>query len=426
VWFLCVDVAQRLRVPAMTTAAQIGARMVTSIDPPVEKVHTYANIDGNPVPITKSTQTIAGQTYVVDPLNRYRQPYGHISACTGIASHGHAEKKRLGGLHVPNLIKHTHTPSPGDVDRCMCNYMRPTNIVAVEAVYLEDEHIIGTLEYSKSLTSAHWGLSVDPKETDGVFTPCTRCSSEHLSERALADHHHPAKKALDGPVCWDIHSCHHACSSPHVVHGIFPNWKLFALALAIPLPLLLFTCCLGGCLLRLHRHGGRARAREELRQISNQPTNGTRLRALSMPLLGRGATSATAQPGNTTTAPASTTENTIAGPAAGAAAASEKAADPVAAFNAATTGSTPATEGAEGRGTLTRRAEEGRGQVTFAQPQEQAAQTTTTAAPAQTIMEHTEPVPVHDGTTDGAGTALDVPNMGMGSVRGRRMGRPAF
>ncbi len=81
-------------VLATTTAAQISAHMITShvttnLNPIALRGRTFAKTDGITFAVIQSTLTIAGQTCVVDPMNRYRQHHGLLSGCIGLTSRGH-------------------------------------------------------------------------------------------------------------------------------------------------------------------------------------------------------------------------------------------------------------------------------------------------------------------------------------------------
>lgn len=120
----------------------------------------------------------------------------------------------------------------------------------------------------------------------------------------------------------------------------------------------------------------------------------------------------------------------VAGAAAGAAAATEKAGSGGEGAQVGNTTTVAAED--DGRGTTGRRAEEGRGRVNFedgGHPGTEARvvpvdapAAAPAAAPTAAPVEHTEPVPVHDGSFEPYTAGRQM--VDTGSVRGRKRARP--
>ncbi|KAK5114871.1 hypothetical protein LTR62_002028 [Meristemomyces frigidus] len=327
--------------------------------------------------------------------------------------------------------------------KCMRGFREPLNITTIFEAYQVHHGHHGAQPYtsmvsapvwytaSSSLTGAHWGISESTK-TYYPFTPTTTTNKHGHVQTAAVNIMPPGQKGSYGihkaPTCYDKFSCCKECQAyAKKYHGF---WRLneplnFSTAgpyIIFGLPLMLLALamsCLLGCCLPFYK---RRQTRAHRQALQDQ--NSTQVAEVVT----------------------TTTGNSI-NPA-------------VAAGTGAAVAGSGADNGQAGQGTLSRRAEEGRGQVHFTDPATgvttttngekvvpapSSAQTFTThggetvvtkpvdpagkvsekvVEPPVHAAEHAETVAVHDGAYDGAseatatGTGSEMADVG--SVRGRK------
>ncbi|KAK5717909.1 hypothetical protein LTR15_008751 [Elasticomyces elasticus] len=282
---------------------------------------------------------------------------------------------------------------------------------------------IGWLSEEYTNSGAHFGQTVK----NGLYYPAIPAPTTHGMETSVAmttqrPMHDAGKSkptnAVKPPTCWDFDSCCYECRHPTIHHaarsGLWNTIKWVGVAVAALATLLLLACCIPIC---VRRH----RRRQIAKKVVNEKLANEKLASQPQQVV-------------VTTAPGQAAPTTV----------------------------VTTTDPDDGRGTLGRRAEEGRGQVNFAPgtgPQatstpevittttpaaeniiavdptapDNAEKVTKTATPADMeksaeekaanaaqqkaqVVEQT-PVPVHDG-------AYDYPTSSqmadMGSMRGRK------
>ncbi|KAK5168364.1 uncharacterized protein LTR77_006934 [Saxophila tyrrhenica] len=398
--------------------------------------------------ITNGSATIDGVTYVVDPLYKFRawDPETNPAAPTGSCrvKPGRESIREDKPLYTRNM-----TATDCEVQRCMWEFMRPVDMVVIqdpsdhhndvlttyttrhpmiphnhivthmhpgpETILVESSRVTMTEStYTTHISTAHWGVYGDsvtsvvhPGPGQASMSPprhaLTKTAWVYLPGYPVTFPEYTTHvTAWQPPKCTSLDSCFDACSVDRAVEGHSHSKADMIGGIAIAVGTLVFIL-LALCVKALWDRTRRTRTQADRSRINAQA---------------RQAAASDNDPA-TTTEPMS--EN-VAGPAAG---------------------------------TLSRRAEEGRGQVSFAEPVEQGGAVTTagaandsTAGAASTTgttagitnageasttqatdhatgsehaehTEHTDPVPVHDGATGYNATN----NNGKGTLRGRRPGR---
>ncbi|KAK3725129.1 hypothetical protein LTR37_000640 [Vermiconidia calcicola] len=390
---------------------------------------TMAHIKGHDYSITAPTQKINGYQFVADPLLKYKMfdPRHHAVAPTGSCEKGprrpgmkyegpgdddddHEIHSALSGLEKRGhsdkgnrtVEKHQNEDSCMK-ERCMWDYLKPINITTVAPMAMYDHYgdmVYDYFTHTTELHRPHWGT----KDPHGLYYPtyhtwvhANGTATHHVARQTPAsakDTRHGYKVHGD-PHCWDVESCYKHCDHEHE-HDLPFDPKLIAYIagpiIALALLGLLFLCCM---------------RRPKRDRRDSQPTIAEKIRRMSTKkpdeVVHNTVTGTTTdQHGNVVDPATAPPTATLAGPAAGAAAARES------------DGSDEAN-----RGTTARRAEEGRGRVNFADPPApEAKEVGSASGPAP--AESTAPVPVHDGTADTTG----MQTADMGSVRGRKRSRP--
>lgn len=394
---------------------------------------TEANLNGNVVPITAPTQTYDESTVVVVATTT---PFDYPSA----ARHNFEDKKNK-ILPPPCLKGPGHNKTECKRAKCMMKHYKPINITTVfPAAMLGDngETAYGYFTHSTELTSAHFGKT----KASATYYPTKATVTMDKSLRLVPT----ATVEVPGEVCWrrvrsiqdDTKVWDHksACArcdheATHLDSHFW--WMMLGLGLGVLgiLWLLSLLCCFK--LFRKHRA-----------HTAADPNRSYRLR-LEQFFRRANPTAVVVDP--STGQPMAQIVQTSGG----------HSIDPaLAAAGGAVVGSSLASQPAgttqtvvtDGKGTLGRKAEEGRGQVQFAEGTTPAAapsgvtkvvttpageQVVTTAptgasttehavtAPATTTVQHVEPIAVHDGANDGAPTGRQMADMG--SMRGRKKNR---
>ncbi|KAK4547245.1 hypothetical protein LTR36_000900 [Oleoguttula mirabilis] len=411
------------------TIAGLGGTLIT-VTPPVQSISapsqltkrdgalamTEANINGHSFPITRSTQTHNGNTvYVVATTT----PFNYASAAR------HNQKYPKSKI-MPPACEKGGNKTQCKIAKCMMKHYKPINITTVfPAAMLGDrgETAYGYFTHSTELTGAHFGKT----KASATYYPTkvTASIGKDMRLTPTASVQVPSGvnlqrlRGIQGDTkVWDHKSCCKRCQW-EAANPINANkWKWIAGAIGLLSLILALLSCLC-CYKLFRRHRAKTRA---------DPNRSYRRR---LGLLGRRRNDPTA---------------VVVDPATGqpmAEVVPTPVHDPAPATNPDHPGPTTGTEGpTEGRGTLGRKAEEGRGPVHFAegtapaagQPKvvttpsgEQVVTTAPTGAPptehpASGPTENVEPINArHDGANDGVPTGRQTADMG--SMRGRRKNR---
>ncbi|KAK3704293.1 hypothetical protein LTR37_013967 [Vermiconidia calcicola] len=391
---------------------------------------TMAHIKGQDYSITAPTQKINGHHFVADPLLKYKMfdPRHHAVAPTGSCEKGprHPGMKYEGPgdddddheIHsaLSGLEKRGHSDKGNRTvekhqrqddcqkERCMWDYLKPINITTVAPMAMYDHYgdmVYDYFTHTTELHRPHWGT----KDPNGLYYPtyhtwvhANGTATHHVARQtpATANDTRHGYKVHGDPHCWDVESCYKHCDHEHE-HDLPFDPKLLYYIIGPILGLLALTALVLLCLRRnkRDRRDSHPTVVEKIRRMSTKKPDEVVYNTVT------GTT--TDQDGNVVDPATAPPTATLAGPAAGAAAARETS------------------EGSDepNRGTTARRAEEGRGRVNFADPPAPEAKEVG-SAPGPVPAESTAPVPVHDGTADTSG----MQTADMGSVRGRKRSRP--
>ena len=415
-----------------------------------EKITQFVvKLNGSSVPMTAPVQKIGGHVYSIDSLIKYNRydPRTFAVAPTGSCHDhdgDHHDDHHHSHLYAPVEV-HRYNKTECAIEQCMWNYMKPIQITTVEPQVYPD-FANGRMGYdyfthSTHLDQVHWGTS----ELHGLYYPTGTAQfkngTTHIIRHTplgMDDKERMQKGIHLAPHCSDVESCHDLCIRNRHHHGInVGHWWYYALGvLFLVIVAGIFLCCLA--LGRRRRQKDPERRRAALTdKLRRKPTE--KPQEVVVNQVTGDVTDTAGRPVDPATA---ATSAVVAGPAAGAAAAENRAAG----------------TGDDGRGTTGRRAEEGRGRVNFADNEKPADQPKTvieshpapepassapapapaeTHAPPPTTVtqateahpadthpaEHTEPTPVHDKDgAGGVGTGRQQPDIG--SMRGRQRRRP--
>lgn len=423
---------------------------------------TMANIYGDVFPMTRPTQS-HGSGIVA--IARYPFDFQSAAQQTPIPS-------------PPACLKGpSHNKTKCKQQKCLLKHYAPINITTIfPGAIIQDsyphEPAYGWLTQETSLTRPHYGVT-DPERQyyptkptasigkDGNLTPTVVRNIPSTSAKTGFGVGDTMEKDVK---CWDHVSCCNECakgSGKILGHDPWVFWLgLLGAILGLLLLALCCTCCLKCC--RNHRRNRKIDANAPL--LYAIPFFGRKKRAhdgVVNPTEGQQVVEIVQAPGATPLNP--TVGNGVDPPLAAALPAAGSAI-PNGQNGGPGTGTTapaqigPQTVGDDGRGTTGRRAEEGRGKVQFADgPGQTVAPGPTTTntspavgpnpttpnvtggqqvvtspsgqvmtAPSQQVMtsapttaaDHAEPIPVHDGASDGMPTGHQM--FDTGSVRGRK------
>jgi len=428
--------------------------------PTVVKFHgSYVTMDQptktmkGPVMIVNSTQTTAGpsEVIVVDPLAKYRSydpRYNRVvptPACEDVHNKNRTECR---------------------LQQCMWRFMEPINIVTAFPAQMNmnnGDRLYDYFTHTTSIDEVHWGTHAH-HGMRGLFKNVRTYFPAKPTVTVLpSNKHRPAKTTcalvrelptdpadpsganrashlankmvyVGNPKCYDVKSCHEYCIQDG--HKIRFSRNMLALMIALPglglLGLLAFCCCGIPMIMRRRRdRNDPDRMTEKIRRrVTGNPPG-----AVVNSVTGQATDPATGQVVNPSSVGPSGTTMLVAGAAAGAAAA--KAQDAASGGGSHGEGSghdggasgaggaggdgdghaTSTVTGDDGKGTMGRAAEEGRGRVRFDPPEGGAKPE---AIPAG--EPHVEAVPKTDGAADGMPTGRQMADMG--SMRGRKRSRP--
>lgn len=344
----------------------------------------FANIHGSTVPITAPVQTIGGQRYALDPLMKYKM-YDHNTynvVPTGSCHHSHGDSDdddddfnwkfwqdddKPHDNHSPSLERHEYDPKECAVELCMFSYMRPIEITTAAPFAMQDSNgqvIYDWFTHKTSLTDKHWGT----RDERGVYYPMTTSTTYvngtgvPIPARRLPyipKHEHAS--GLDAgvhgkPACHDVETCHNFCVHHAHVDDDGMTWWRWALVASAPfiISILALACCYKAFQRRRQRKQSQEPPRRKTslaEKLGRKPTE----KPTDVVVVNSVTGQATDPAGNPVDPATAQSARVAAGPAAGAQAAqaqqqqqpSEASAD-------------------DGRGTMGRRAEEGRGRVNFA------------------------------------------------------------
>ena len=382
---------------------------------------TVADLSSTIVTITQPTQTLpGGSVMVVDPTPtpQYHDIYDE-------------------DMRTPSC-KDGGDWKQCEYERCMWDYRKPINITTVFLAAMADpyDHSKPVLGYFTQQTSIsgrpHWGTT----KKNAVYWPLRTAStlSEGIpSTTVTRDIPTTASKHKDKdierePHCWDEETCHRRCKTlpDHSLYVIKKSRSVLLIVCTAVAGFIILLCLILCCLCCFRRRNSKKQRDPQRGRKDSGPASTVITEATLDPATGRVVDPATG--GTPAVIVTSATDSSGAGGGAGDSASgaaghgNEKSGG---AGGAAATGTDARAAEGDGRGTLSRRAEEGRGRVHFGEAQggggtgekvvQQGSQDPGT--------EHVETVPAHQ--VDGAGgrrTGSEV--FDMGSVRGRKRARP--
>jgi len=367
----------------LTGKSKSKGKSPTTVSATANITMTRALIGGTLVDITQPLQTV-DSTMVVTVDSHTPFDLGWAARQTPVAT-------------PPACLKgkgHHYNKTECKIQKCMLNHHKPINITTVFPAVMAQRacpfaQTIDHFTHVTSIAGAHWGTTKGgrtyyPLKTTVMPAKNGSPTVTVVRETPRALEHH--WNVEDAPDCWDLGTCCRKCTQdalhPHDFLSGHPWLYWLAGVGALLLPLLACLTCCTWCCLR-HRRNKKldphASVIDIVPGIQRKKTNVIATVDPNTQVI-ETVTTSTTDPGLATAA----------GAAAGATLMSEKLGRP-AGSTATTTGAD--TAGGDGRGTLSRRAEEGRGRVQFAQdPVQPVNPTMTTAAPQERVGQNAIPI----------------------------------